>query len=391
LFLARCVYAFSWYNIGAVAIQIDAGFHIGVATFGLVLGAFLIGAAIFQLPAGFAAMRWGSRRVSLAALVTMGVFALASAFSPDWYVLAALRFGVGAGAAFFFAPGLGLVASYFPSGSRGPIIGLYNAGFALGAAAGLFLGAILGVAFGWPVALGVGGAGLLVAALAAAMLLPDTGAVPSHRSLTELLDAARPVLRSRPLWALSFALTGLWAGFFIVAQYFVSFAATVHPSWPVALAVSLPTMMILLEILGGPLGGVWGERTHDMRRALAVTGVTCAIALLLIPFLPLSGLIALFAVLGVAEGAVFAVLYLIPSYSPENRGEGFALALALLNCVQIFFGSLLAIAFGFIAADAGYTDAWLFAGGVGGATLVLLLWVNGTRTATGASPESTGG
>ena len=92
---------------------------------GLVLGAFLAGAGIFQIPAGMAALRWGNRNVALASLALMGVFCLASAFSPNWIVLALLRFGAGAGAAFFFAPALGLVASYYPSGSarayRGPL------------------------------------------------------------------------------------------------------------------------------------------------------------------------------------------------------------------------------------------------------------------------------
>lgn len=358
--------------------SIESGLHIGVATFGLVLGAFLVGAAVFQIPAGFAAMRWGSRTVSVAALAIMGSFALASAFSPDWYVLAALRFGVGAGAAFFFAPGLGLVASYFPSGSRGPVIGLYNAGFSVGAATGLIVGAALGVAFGWPWALGVGGLGLLVAALAAAVVLPRTTVPTLGRSLSQLWNAARPVLRSRPLWALSLALTGLWAAFYIVAQYFVAFASSAHPSWPVELAVSLPTVMIVLEVVGGPVGGLWGERSRDMRWVLVLAGVPCGIAVLLIPFLPLAVLIPLFVFLGFGAGAVFAVLYLLPSHYPGIQGEGFALALALLNCVQIFAGSALAIAFGFIAADVGYTDAWLFAGGIGVATLILLAGARGS-------------
>jgi hypothetical protein len=54
-----------------------------------------------------------------------------------------------------------------------------------------------------------------------------------------------------------------------------------------------------------------------------------------------------------------------------------ALGLALMNAIQIFAGSGLAIAFAFIAASAGYTDAWLFAGIVGLATLPLLLFVSG--------------
>ena len=369
---------------------IESGLHIDVAQFGIVLGAFLVGAGLFQIPAGLAAVRWGSRRVSLAALAVMGVFAVASGFAPNWYVLIALRFGVGAGAAMFFAPALGLVASYFPAGSRGPVIGLYNAGFSVGAAAGLFVGALIGAALGWGWALGLGGVALLIAAGAAAVVLPDLGIPQQLRTFREVLATSRPVLRSRPVWALAIAITGLWAAFFIVAQFFVAFAADVHPSWPLALAVSLPTVMIAIEIVGGPIGGILGERVRDIRVPLAIAGAMSGVAVLLIPFLPLGALLALFVLLGFVEGIVFAVLYLLPSYFPGIQGEGFALSLALINGIQILAGSALAVAFGFLAADAGYTVAWLFAGAISLLGLPLLVLVprarGAGRTASEASP-----
>jgi predicted MFS family arabinose efflux permease len=317
--------------------------------------------------------------VSLFALAMMGAFALASAFAPDWYVLAALRFGVGAGAAFFFAPALGLVASYFPAGSRGPVIGLYNAGFSAGAALGLLLGAAVGVALGWAWALGLGGAALLLTAPVAAWLLPSTETGAERRRFTELVDAARPVLRSRRLWCLALALTGVWGLFFIVAQDFVDFAAIVHPSWPITLAAALPTIMILVEIVGGPVGGWLGERARDMRLLLGLFSVGCCAAAIALPFLSLVELVAAFVFLGFGAGLVFAILYLIPSYDPVVRGEGFTMALALLNCVQILGGSALAVAFGFIAVDWGFTWAWVVAGIAGLATLPLLVGVSGAR------------
>jgi predicted MFS family arabinose efflux permease len=373
------VYAFSWYNIGAVLPLIGTGLRVDTAELGIVLGSFLLGAAIFQLPAGLASMRWGSRRVCLAALAIMGTFALASAFSPDWYVLAALRFGTGAGAAFFFAPALGLVSAYYPPGSRGPIIGFYNAGFSLGAGVGIILGAVIGTAFGWPWALAVGGVGLLLAAAGASTFLPEVPLPSTRRTFSELLTSAAPVLRSRGLWALAIAMTGAWAAFYIVAQYFVEFSATVHPGWSLEFAASLPTLLIVVEIFGSPIGGFLAERVHDMRHILLAFGAASGVAILVIPFLSLSGILLVFVFLGFADGVVFADLYLIPSYHPEARGEGLALAFALINCIQIFAGSALAIAFGFIAAGYGFTDAWIFAGVVGIATLPLLLWVRGSR------------
>jgi AAHS family 4-hydroxybenzoate transporter-like MFS transporter len=197
------VYAFNWYNVGAVLPLIGSALGATTPELGVVLGGFLAGAGVFQLPAGLAAMRWGNRTVSIAALVIMGAFSLASAFSPNWMVLAALRFGAGAGAAFFFAPALGLVTSYYPVGSRGPVIGIYNAGFSLGSGVGLFAGAFLGAALGWSWALAIGGIGLLAAAAIAPLVLPRTEVVRAFRSMRGLWAASRPVLRSRDLWALA--------------------------------------------------------------------------------------------------------------------------------------------------------------------------------------------
>jgi len=129
LFGARIVYAFNWYNVGAVLPLIGTSLSANPAQLGLVIGAFLVGVGIFQVPAGVLDLRWGSRRTALFGLVVMGVSGLASALSTQILDLILFRFLAGVGAAFLFSPALSLVASYFPPGQRGPVIGLYNGGF----------------------------------------------------------------------------------------------------------------------------------------------------------------------------------------------------------------------------------------------------------------------
>jgi MFS family permease len=375
LFFGRTVYAFNWYNIGAVLPLLRTGFGIGTAELGVVLAAFLVGAGIFQLPAGFAAMRWGNRATSIGALAAMAGFTLASAASPNWIVLAAMRFGAGAGAAFFFAPALGLATSYYPPGTRGMVIGFYNAGFSLGSGIGLVVGALVGVAFGWSWALAVGGLLLAAGTVVAVVLLPRTPAERAPTGVRELWQAGLPVLRSRALWALALGMSGLWGGFYVAAQYFVEYASQVHVSWSLALAATVPTGMILVEIVGGPIGGWLAERSGRLRRTIVLWGIASGVGIALVPFLSLDASWVDFAFLGFADGVVFAVLYLIPTYLPELRSSQFALALALLNSIQIFLGSALAIAFGFVADRYGYTPAWLMAGAFGIAVIPLLVWV----------------
>jgi MFS family permease len=205
--------------------------------------------------------------------------------------------------------------------------------------------------------------------------------LPPSRPWRDLWASAAPTLRSRSLWYLSLSTAGLWGAFVIAANYFINYAASVHPSWPLAIAAGIPVLMIVLEIPGGPIGGWIGERTRDRRRLLLVCGIASGVVLALVPYLAFPALFGLFAVLGFADGVVFAVLYLVPVSFPEARGENLSLGFALLNGVQIFIGSGVALAFALLAGAAGYTIAWWFAGAVAIAPLPLLLGVPGHRPA----------
>jgi MFS transporter, ACDE family, multidrug resistance protein len=388
LLAARAVYAFNWYNIGGVLPLVGTHFAIGTVDRGAILASFLVGAAVFQLPAGYLAMRWGSRKTSIVALGVMGAFALASAASPDWIVLMILRFGVGGGAAFFFAPALGLVTSYYPSGRRGFMIGAYNAAFSGGSAVGLFLSALIGPTFGWSIPLALGGILLLVITVVAVLVLPAT---PDEvrTDLRQLGPASAPVLRSPGLWGVAVGGAGLWGGFYVAAQYFVNYAHSVHLGWSLALAAAAPTVMIAVEIAGGPIGGWFGERSRDMRRSLVVWGIIAGIVLAAVPWFGLEAALAGFAVLGFSAGVTFALLYLLPTYLPVVTGNVVALGLALVNFVQILVGSAIAFGFALVAASFGYEWAWLFAGAAAVVFLPAFRWADprGRRAeATSATP-----
>jgi predicted MFS family arabinose efflux permease len=390
LFAARVVYALNWYNVGAVLPLIGRGLSAGPVELGIVLGAFLAGVGIFQLPAGLASLRWGPRRVSLAGLTLLGGAGLVSSLAPTWPTLAGLRFVAGVGAAFFFSPALSLIASYYPAGRRGPVIGLFNGGFSVGGAAGLLLGAAIGEAWGWPAALASGGAAMLVATAICWGTLPRTepeGPPPDRGAMGR---SARSVLLSRSVWALALALTGFWGAIYIVAQYFVSFVDTVHSSWGPGVAAGLAGMVVLLSFPAGPLGGWIAERGADRRfllGAFALVGGGLAIG---VPFLGLVPLTADLIVLGVVDGIVFAILYLIPTYLPETLGEGLALGVAALNSIQVVLGSLMAVAFGALVAFQGYTVAWVAAGVVTVAPLPLLWLVRPNRAGSPAWAEERG-
>jgi MFS family permease len=390
LFGARVVYAFNWYNVGAVLPLVGTRFHANPAQLGLVLGLFLAGVGIFQVPAGILDLRWGSRRTALMGLVVMGVAGIASAFSSQILDLMLLRFLAGAGAAFFFSPALSLVASYFPPGERGPIIGLYNGGFSLGGAIGLTLGAFIGLRLGWQYALGIGGAALLVLVLYNWIVLPRGNAPRPVKYLSHVVQVVLRVILSRSIWALSLAFTGFWAAVYIVAQDYVLFVSKVHSLWGAQTAANIATVFVLLSFPGGPLGGWLAERGWDRRWVLVVFAVSLGILVAIIPWLGLYESIGLFAIMGLFDGIVFAVLYLIPSYLPESQGQGLALGIAVVNSIQVSLGAVVAFAFGNIANVWGFTDAWLFVGILTLVCIPLVFLVAPNRAGASATPDPPG-
>jgi predicted MFS family arabinose efflux permease len=381
------VYAFNWYNVGAVLPLIGISLHANAAETAIVLGAFLVGVGIFQVPAGVLDLHLGSRQTALMGLVIMGAAGVASAFSLRILDLVVLRFVAGAGAAFFFSPALSLISSYFPPGQRGPVIGLFNGGFSIGGAIGVTAGAAIGLRFGWGYALGLGGAGLLILVLYNWIVLPREPFSRAPRNRTQLLAAVLRVLRSRSIWALSLAFSGFWGAVYLVAQDFVEYAYKAHFAWGTQTAANIATVFIVMSFPGGPLGGWLAEQGWDRRWVLVIFAAGDGILIAIIPFLGLYVSAGVFVFLGLFDGIVFAVLYLIPSYLPESQGESLALGIAVINSIQVLLGSAIVVAFGFIAETVGFTTAWIFAGALTLGGLPLVLFVSPNRAGTPRVPD----
>ncbi|HEV8049682.1 MAG TPA: MFS transporter [Thermoplasmata archaeon] len=379
LFVVRIVYAFNWYNIGAVLPLIALTLSASPAQLGIVLGTFLVGVGIFQVPAGLAAVRWGSRRVSLAGVAVFGAAGVATAFAPTWETLALLRFVGGVGAAFFFSPALSLIASYYPAGERGPVIGFYNGGFSVGGAIGLVVGAGIGLAIGWPAALGLGGVALLATTALAYFVIPRQPPEGSTRASAAVYAAGRAVLSSRSIWGLSLALTGFWTAIYLVAQDFVEYAHDVHPGWGTGVAAILTAVVVVSSFPGGPIGGWIAERGRDRRLLIGLVGAVVSGLVLLVPLASIWTIGPLFLALGFLDGVVFTILYLIPTYLPETQGEGLALGVGVVNSIQVLLGSGFVILFGVLVEQIGWTGAWLYAGLLSFALLPALFWVAPNR------------
>ncbi|HET8632546.1 MAG TPA: MFS transporter [Gemmatimonadales bacterium] len=138
------------------------------ATIGLVLGIF---------PAGRLADRFGRKRVLIAGVLIFSVFTLASAFSPNVWVLFALRLIAGFGEGAVFPLPYTILSELVNKHARGRLMGwlngLLNAGYTLPALAGLFATTQFSWQVAWRVPLYIGGAFILLVPVLAKWL-PET-------------------------------------------------------------------------------------------------------------------------------------------------------------------------------------------------------------------------
>jgi ACS family glucarate transporter-like MFS transporter len=128
-------------SLGIAGKNIQDEFRFSDATMGWILSAFVVGYALFQFPGGWAADRYGPRKVLTFAILWYSVFLAAMAMAPKlplshWIGLAGtfavIRFFVGAGEAFTSPNSAKVVGSWMSSGRLAFGISFYNLGIGAG-------------------------------------------------------------------------------------------------------------------------------------------------------------------------------------------------------------------------------------------------------------------
>jgi len=306
----RVGYAYNWFALGPALPAIGIAFGVGPAGWGLLVAVFLVGAGLFQVPAGLLARRYGARIVSLAGVGLLAIGAATSALAPNFPTLLALRLLAGVGAGLFFSPAIGLVASLYREGHRGVPVGGFSSAFSLGAALGILGSSVLVPAIGWRLAIAVGGEALAVLTVTAWLLLPRTAGSPDPASRTARTPVA---FRFRGVWAVGMAFIGLEGATFATGQFVVPYGETIL-GWSALLAGSVGMMFVLPSVVGGPVGGSLAERYRNHRTQFVAVTVAAAGVLLALPFAGVVAAIGIGVVFSFAYGIVYAVMYVLPHY-----------------------------------------------------------------------------
>src|SRR5690606_17414778 len=154
---------------------------------------------VLAIPVGWLADRTNRVKVLSLACGLWSLATVACGMSSTYPQLVLARMTVGVGEAGGVPPSYAIISDYFPSGTRGTALGLYNLGPPIGAAMGVAFGASVAAAYSWRLAfVWVGVVGLVTAAVVWAFVRePRKGgldAVPVREQATTV-DAPAPGFR----------------------------------------------------------------------------------------------------------------------------------------------------------------------------------------------------
>jgi ACS family glucarate transporter-like MFS transporter len=154
LFVLSAVAFLDRVNLSIAGKFIAAEFHLTDIQLGNVLSAFLLGYALFQIPAGGLADRIGPRRVLAIGVVWWGIFtgltaSVSSQFGLAVLFFVAVRFLLGAGEAVIYPASNQFVSQWIPSQERGLANGWIFAGVGVGSGATPFLITYIVMHLGW--------------------------------------------------------------------------------------------------------------------------------------------------------------------------------------------------------------------------------------------------
>ena len=131
---------------------------------GLIMSAFFVGYALFQIPGGMMADKFGARRVMSFAITWWSVFTSVTGLIFTLPIMLVVRCVFGIGEAAFPAGSWKTIATYFPSKERATATAIQSSVNALGPALATVAAASIIAAFGWrAVFIALGLPGLLIA------------------------------------------------------------------------------------------------------------------------------------------------------------------------------------------------------------------------------------
>ena len=387
--------------MGIVQPTIMREFGLDKITMGWSVSAFLWAYAIFQIPAGWMADRYGGRVVLAAALTWWSVFTAATGLSVGAVSLALTRFLFGAGEAAAFPASSRAVVRWLPAERRAFGQGFQHSGSRLGAALTPPIVVFLAAQWGWRWMFGFFGLiGVVFAAFwyayyrdfprdhksvnAAELKILERAGVPK-RSGNLLSVPWRRILRSPDLWFLScmYFCYGwvLWMYLNWYPTYLVE--ARGYTMVKMGIGASLPLLAATAtNITGGWVSDLLARRLGLRRGRLfvSVAGFTIA-GIGLIPGVLAESPAISMACLTIALAGLELTVPVSWALSLDIGGEFSGSVSAVMNTLGAVGGALSGICIGYLATNFGWNYPFLTASAMCGLAALLASQINPSRSA----------
>ncbi len=353
IILSRSIYALNWYNVSPLFIFIGPSLAISLSQLGLVPTFFLIGAGVFQIPAGIISSKIGPKKTAMIGMYILSIFTILTGFSWNIYSILIFRLIVGIGAAFYFSPAIGILKNLFEQRRVGLAMGFYNAAFNLGAGIAVLTWSTVAQIFGWRDALIISGVIGIIITIENHLTLPE----PKQEKTGKL----REVLTNRNVILLGIALAGFWGAYFATAQLLFTYLVKEREISNI-IAGSISSLILFSGVVGGPLGGYVHDILGRGKLLLAILGIISSILILSI-FMASTILTFIIAILiGIVAVSIFSILYAMPARYKEISEEYIPLSIGMINSLQISIGSIAPFLFTYISDKFSFNFGWIFLG-----------------------------
>ncbi len=364
LSLTLLILTLNWFDIAAAFPQIGQQFHLDISEVSNLIAFFILGFAVFHIPAGILAYRIGVRNTLLIGLLLESLGGMACAFAPNYGVLAVLRVLMGAGGSLIVGMTLALITSWFRGKELALALGISaGACFTLGQAIALFgwIGVIDAV--GWQTSLLLGGAiGLIISVLCLVLLrVPRSEAHYLSAGKLEWKAVGR-IMSNRNLWWVGLSFFGVYGAGLTTVQLLPTYLSQVS-SLSAQTGGFFSALFVLMAIPGSVVGGLLADRATNLRAVFVWPWVLLGLSLCLFPFLGLFGVWMMVLVAGTCQQFGFSAWAAMPGhYRDRVFPEDVATAEGLLLTAGGLGGFVLPILFGLIVRSSGYPPAFLFGG-----------------------------
>ena len=366
MIFARIIYALNWMNFGAIFYLMRSDLGAGVSGLGNVTAAFYLGIGILQVPGGLLAAKWGARRVVVIGIFLFSVAALGTSVASNVAVIEVLRFVVGAGMAFVFAPGIVIIARLLRGGRSGIGVGLFNSAYDVGGLVAIFGWVLVAIAIGWRQSLAVSGALGIVTGVLTFVYVPKDGASPDFRvSVAPLVR----VLKDTRLIRIGLGMIGLDIANTIISGFMILSLVDTHAAAG-TVAAFVTSFITVVPIFAA----LWGGRMYDTisrhRTVMIAAILGSAVALVFASnasvYAALAGSVLGGLVSGLGYTFGFAGARDLNPAGKEYEG----LAISWVNSIHLTGSFIPPVFFSYFVESVGYSQAWLWSAAL---TLVFLV------------------